>query len=78
MQTDSCWTTRPDRGTSDRAFACPGPAVVEALVDPNEPPMTGHVTMDQAWHFAASLVRGQEDGWTIINAVQVPRFREVV
>src|SRR5207248_5288370 len=35
-----------------QAFAHDGPAVVEAVVDAHEPAMPGHVTMDQAWHFA--------------------------
>ena len=44
------------------AFAQPdGPALVEAVVDPNEPPMPGHVTTEQALHFAKSLVRGEKD-----------------
>ena len=42
-------TTRPrPRTCCGEAFAQPGPAVVEAVVDPNEPPMPGHVTMKQA------------------------------
>src|SRR5438270_2689663 len=34
------------------AFQSEGPAVVQAVIDPNEPAMPGHVTMEQAWHFA--------------------------
>src|SRR5207248_8978734 len=33
--------------TLSEAFAQPGPALVEAVVDPNEPPLPGHVTMEQ-------------------------------
>jgi pyruvate dehydrogenase (quinone) len=36
----------------------PGPVVVDAIVDPHEPPMPPKVTMDQAKHFAEALLRG--------------------
>src|SRR5205823_7348555 len=49
------------------ALAHPGPAVVEAIVDPLEPPMPGHITTEQAWHFAEALARGQKDRWGIIK-----------
>ena len=61
-----------------QAFAQSGPAVVEAVVDPNEPAMPGHVTMEQAAHFAEALVRGQKDGWAIIEDVLKQQIREVV
>jgi pyruvate dehydrogenase (quinone) len=61
-----------------RAFAESGPAVVEAVVDANEPAMPGHVTMDQAWHFAEALGRGQKNGWAIIKDVIKQQIREVV
>ncbi len=43
-------------------LAYPGPAVLEALVDPNEPPMPGKVKPEQAAKFAKALVRGQPQG----------------
>lgn len=64
--------------TLAQAFAHPGPALVEAVVDPNEPAMPGHVTMDQAWHFAEALIRGQKDRWAIIKDVLQQQIREVV
>ncbi len=60
------------------AFESPGPAVVQAVIDPNEPAMPGHVTMDQAWKFAQSLVRGEKDRWGIIKDVLKEQIREVV
>lgn len=60
------------------AFAHPGPALVEAVVDPNEPAMPGHATLDQAWHFAKALVRGEKYNKTIIKTVLEDRVREVV
>ena len=55
-----------------------GPAVVQAVVDPNEPPMPGKVSTEQALHFAEALVRGQKEGWDIIKTVLEDKVREVV
>jgi pyruvate dehydrogenase (quinone) len=60
------------------AFACDGPAVVQAEIDPNEPAMPGNVTMDQAWHFAEAVLRGQKDRWSIIKNVFKQQVREVI
>ncbi len=55
-----------------------GPAVVQAVVDPNEPPMPGKVTTEQALHFAKSLVRGQKDAAKIIKTISEDQVREVI
>jgi len=60
------------------ALAHPGPAVVQAVVDPNEPPMPGKMTTEQAWHFAEALARGQEDRWEILKTVAKNTIREVI
>ena len=60
------------------AFAHPGPALVEAVVDPNEPAMPGHVTLEQAWHFAKALVRGEKYSIPIIKDVLQQSIREVI
>jgi pyruvate dehydrogenase (quinone) len=60
------------------ALAEPGPALVECVVDANEPPMPGHATMKQAFGFAEALVRGQRDRWDIIKTVLKDKIREVV
>jgi pyruvate dehydrogenase (quinone) len=65
-------------GVLREAFAVPGPAVVEATVDANEPPMPGHATLDQAWHFAKSLIRGEKYRKEIIKTVLEDTIREVV
>ncbi len=43
-------------------LASPRPAVLEALVDPNEPPMPGKLKPEQAVKFAKALVKGQPQG----------------
>ena len=60
------------------AFNHPGPAVVQAVVDPNEPPLPGKITTEQAWQFAKALARGQKGSWEIIKTVVENTVREVV
>jgi len=61
-----------------KAFAHPGPALVEAVVDANEPAMPGHATLDQAWQFAKSLVRGEKYSKEIIRNVLEDKVREIL
>jgi pyruvate dehydrogenase (quinone) len=61
------------------AFAQPGPALIQAVVDPNEPPMPGQVTTTQAVNFARALARpGEQERFTIIKDVLADQVREVV
>jgi pyruvate dehydrogenase (quinone) len=64
--------------TLKAALAHPGPAVVQAVVDPNEPPMPGKITTKQALHFAEALARGEKDRWDIIKTVIEDKVREVI
>ena len=66
------------RSVLREAFAQPGPALVEAVVDPAEPPMPGKIKMKQALHMAEALARGQKDRWDIIKTVIEDKVREVV
>src|SRR5262249_25280400 len=60
------------------ALRHPGPAVVQAIVDANEPPMPGKITTKQAITFAKALARGEKDRWEIIKTVAEDKVREVV
>ena len=62
----------------DQAFATPGPVVIEAVVDPNEPPMPARVTARQAGHMAEALARGTPDGHKIIETILTDKVRELV
>jgi pyruvate dehydrogenase (quinone) len=42
-------------------LASPRPGVLEAVVDPNEPPLPAKIKPEQAKHFAQALGRGQPD-----------------
>jgi pyruvate dehydrogenase (quinone) len=55
-----------------------GPAVVQAVVDPNEPPMPGKITTEQAIKFAEALVRGEKHAFKIIKTVATDKIREVI
>ncbi len=55
-----------------------GPSVVQAVVDPNEPPMPGKATTEQALHLAKSLVRGQKDAAKILKTIVEDQVREVI
>ncbi len=71
---------RPEEAESvlKQALAHPGPAVIQAVVDPNEPPMPGQVNTEQALKFAEALGKGQKEGWKIIKTVMEDKVREVV
>src|SRR5437868_6584818 len=58
---------RPEdiRPTLERAIASGKPAIVEVVVDPNEPPMPPKVSAEQALHFAEALMKGQPEGGKI-------------
>jgi pyruvate dehydrogenase (quinone)/pyruvate oxidase len=62
----------------DALLKSPGPAVLEAVVDPNEPPMPPKATWKQAAHFAEALARGTPDASGIIGTVLENRVREMV
>ncbi len=66
------------RPALERAVASGRPALVEVLVDPNEPPLPGNITMKRALRFAEALARGEKDRWEIIKTVAEDKVREVI
>lgn len=62
----------------DRMLACKGPALIEAVVDPFEPPMPAKVNFKQARHFAKSLVRGTPNREKIALTVISDKVREMI
>jgi pyruvate dehydrogenase (quinone) len=64
--------------TLREAFAHPGPAVIEAVVDASEPPMPGKITTEQAIHFAKALAKGEQNRFDIIKTVLEDKVREIV
>jgi pyruvate dehydrogenase (quinone)/pyruvate oxidase len=62
----------------ERALHTPGPVVIEAIVDPNEPPMPAKVTAKQAAHFAESLAKGTPDRRKLIETLVGNKVRELL
>ncbi len=62
----------------DRFLDLPGPAVLEAVVDPLTAPLPPKVKADQAYHFAESLVRGEPKARKIMQEAFLDRAREIV
>ena len=60
------------------AFASDGPALIQAVVDPNEPPLPGKITTQQAMRFAEALLKGEKDRVKIVKDVLADKIREVV
>lgn len=66
------------RDTLAEALAHPGPALIEAVVDPLEPPLPPHITAEQAKQFATALIRGEPDGLSIARKALATKVRELV
>jgi len=62
----------------DQALATDGPVLVEAVVDPHEPPMPPKVKPEQALHFAESLARDTPNRGKIALTVASDTVRELV
>jgi pyruvate dehydrogenase (quinone) len=62
----------------DSALSTDGPALVEAIVDPNEPPMPARVKPAQALHLAESLAKGTRDWEKIATTIARDKARELV
>ena len=62
----------------DQALATPGPVIIEAVVDPYEPPMPADITTDQALKFAEALAKGQPKRMKIATTILEDKIREMV
>jgi pyruvate dehydrogenase (quinone) len=52
----------------DEALASERPVLVEALVDPNVPPLPPHITLEQAKNYLKAIVKGDPDALAIVKA----------
>ena len=62
----------------DEALSRPGPVVIEAVVDPNEPPMPPKATARQAAHLAEALAKGTPHGGKIALTIASDKVKEMV
>jgi pyruvate dehydrogenase (quinone)/pyruvate oxidase len=64
--------------TLRQALAEPGPVVIQAVVDPNEPPMPPKVDLKQTAHLAEALVRGTPNAASIALTIASDKVREII
>jgi pyruvate dehydrogenase (quinone) len=64
--------------TLDEALALPGPALVEAVVDPFVPPMPPKITLDQAAKFGEALLKGTPNRDKIVLTVLSDKVKELI
>ena len=62
----------------DEFLSVPEPAILQAVVDPLEPPLPAKVTADQALKFAESLARGEPNRSKIALTALSDKVREMV
>jgi pyruvate dehydrogenase (quinone)/pyruvate oxidase len=62
----------------DEALRTDGPVLVEAVVDPHEPPMPPKATLEQGYQFAKALARGNPKAGKIFGTVLKDKIREMV
>ncbi len=62
----------------DAFLAAPGPAILEAVVDPLTAPMPGKVKAGQAAKFVESLLRGEPDAVQIMREAFADKARQLV
>jgi pyruvate dehydrogenase (quinone) len=58
----------------DQALAADRPFVLEAVTDPSVPPLPPHITLQQARHFMASMIKGDPDAGDVIRR----SFRDLI
>jgi len=60
------------------AFAAPGPALIEATVDPNEPPLPPKATLKQGRNILSALLHGTKDAPAIAEHLAAGTVRQLV
>ncbi len=51
----------------DEAFAADRPVVVDAITDPNVPPLPPHIDVSQAASYAKAIFKGDPDAWDTVR-----------
>jgi pyruvate dehydrogenase (quinone)/pyruvate oxidase len=62
----------------DQALSTHGPVLIEAIVDPNIPPLPAKIKPEQAIKFAQSIARGTPDRGEIVKTIAKEKLRELV
>jgi pyruvate dehydrogenase (quinone)/pyruvate oxidase len=71
---------RPQKAGSivEQFLNAPGPAILEAVVDPNTAPLPGKVKAEQALKFAESIARGEPNAKDAIKEALKDKVRELI
>jgi pyruvate dehydrogenase (quinone) len=69
---------RAVESTLREALAAPGPALVEAVIDPSEPPLPGNIPVEYARNFVEAMLEGQPDRLEIVKNVIRDKIRHVL
>jgi pyruvate dehydrogenase (quinone) len=72
-----CERAEEVRPALDAAFQATGPALVEAVVDPFEPPMPSSIKPKQALHLAEALARGEPNRARIALTLFRDKIRDI-
>ena len=62
----------------DEALAADRPVLVEAITDPEAPPLPPHIKMEQATALAKALMKGDEHGARIVNQSLRGKLKEFI
>lgn len=62
----------------DQALAADRPCLVEAVTDPEVPPLPPHITFEQAVHFWESMFKGDEHRWRMFGQSVKEMFENFV
>jgi pyruvate dehydrogenase (quinone) len=62
----------------EHALNTPGPVIIEAVVDPFEPPMPAKIELEQAYNFAKALARGEPNRSKIALTAISDKVRELI
>ncbi len=62
----------------DQFLAAPGPALLEAVVDPNSAPLPGKIKAKQAPHFAESIARGEPEPVEVVREAFKDKARQLI
>jgi pyruvate dehydrogenase (quinone)/pyruvate oxidase len=69
---------RDAHATLEKALGTDGPVIVDAIVDPVEPPLPPKVTREQGLKLAKALAEGQPDRDRIVKDIITEHVREIV
>ncbi len=62
----------------DEALATRGPVIVQAVVDPYEPPLPLDISLDQVVKFSEALAKGQPKRVKIATSATEETLREII